>query len=83
MAQRSIQQLSPDEVRRAYPIAGRVDGWFFRVDEKSPGAWLVEGADLWGRKVSRTGGDPDALLEACVGDARAIVAQVQAHKPVG
>jgi hypothetical protein len=82
MAQRSIQQVSPDEVRLAYPIAGRVDGWFFRVEEKSPGGWLAEGADLWGRKVSRMGGDPDALLAACVGDARAIVAQLQ-DKPVG
>ena len=83
MALRSIQQLSPDEVRRAYPITGRLDGWFFRVHEVSPGGWSAEGSDLWGRKVSRMGDDPDALLEACVRDARAIVAQMQAHKPVG
>ena len=83
MAQRSIKQLSADEVRRAYPIAGRLEGWFFRVTEMSPGGWLAEGSDLWGRKVSRMGNDPDTLLEACVGDATAIIAQVQVHKPVG
>lgn len=63
-----------------YPLEQGVDGWFFRQQEVSAGAYLVEGSDCWGRKVSRTGGDPDALLNECVMDARAICAQVnRAH----
>jgi hypothetical protein len=45
--------------------------------EVSPGAYLVEGTDLWGRTVSRTGGDPDSLLDECAADAKQINQQVK------
>ncbi len=54
---------------KRYPIEGELDGWYFRMEETSSSAWLVEGSDVWGRNVSRSGGDPDALLAACVADA--------------
>jgi hypothetical protein len=55
-----------------FPIAGIVEGWFFRVGEVSAGAYLAEGIDAWGRRVSCSGSDPDALLAQCVKDAREI-----------
>jgi hypothetical protein len=76
MAKRSIQPCSPEEMRTVYPIQGQVDGWYFRRAETSNGAWFVEGSDAWGRRVSRSGSDPDVLLNECICDARGIVAQV-------
>jgi len=67
-----IRAKTPQELQDNYPIEGRLPNWFFRVTETSNNAWLVEGCDLWGRKVSRSGGDPDELLEACLSDAKAI-----------
>lgn len=80
MTRREVYASSADELKRDYPIADRVPDWFFRVVETSASAWQAEGCDLWGRKVSRAGGDPDALLEACVSDARAIAAEI--HRPI-
>ena len=73
MTRHSIQLRTIDEMRREYPIEGHIDGWFFRIRETSNNAWLVEGLDVWGRKVSRDGGDPAALLAECVNDARSVV----------
>ena len=72
---RTVQKLSEDAVRREYPLVGPPAGWFFRVREVSNGVFIVEGTDLWGRKVSRTGFDEQALLAACSEDARNIDAQ--------
>ncbi|MFY9315100.1 MAG: hypothetical protein WAO95_06020 [Burkholderiales bacterium] len=72
MIARTDQRKDPDEVQNAFPIAGVVEGWFFRQTEVSAGAYLVEGADLWGRTVSRLGGDPDELLSLCAADAKHI-----------
>jgi hypothetical protein len=58
-----------EEMRRRYPIHGRLEGWFFRMKEISAGVYQVQGSDPWGRKVSRTGSDAEALLDACVEDA--------------
>jgi hypothetical protein len=80
MSQRKIRQRTVDEMRAAYPIEGRVEGWFFRVRETSNNAWLVEGSDAWGRTVSRDGGDPEALLAKCIEDAQAIRAQLSAKQ---
>jgi hypothetical protein len=51
-------------------------GWRFRIEEVSWGQWVVEGVDPWGRKVSRSGSDADALLAACRKDAEDIDAAV-------
>ena len=69
--------LSPGDerkLRRTHPIDDRVAGWFFRVTEVSAGVYVAEGLDLYGRKVSRTGADPDQILEQCVADASSIAA---------
>ena len=59
-------------MRRKYPIAGRVQDWYFRLTETSSNAWLVEGCDVWGRVVSRQGGDPEKLLAECIDQATRI-----------
>ena len=76
MTRRRIQARSRDEMLESFPIEGRLPDWYFRIRETSASAWLVEGSDVWGRRVARSGGDPDELLEACVRDARAIVRQI-------
>lgn len=73
MIRRTGGQKDPAEVQAAYPIEGVVEGWFFRLTEVSPGAYLVEGTDLWSHTVSRLGGDPDELFALCAADARRIV----------
>lgn len=77
MIRRVVRARNPKELLENYPIEGRPLDWFFRIKEISNNAWLVEGCDLWGRKVSRSGGDPDQLLEACVLDAKAIAAKIK------
>jgi hypothetical protein len=68
----TVQRRDPAAVRAEFPIAGVVNGWFFRSKEVSPGVYRVDGTDLWGRVVSRSGIDPDALLAECAADAREI-----------
>ena len=77
MAKREIRAKSIAEMRAAFPIEGRLPNWYFRIRETSNNAWLVEGSDVWGRTVSRAGGDPESLLSACVDDAAAIVARAE------
>lgn len=77
MVCRAIRARTPQEMLADYPVEGRLPNWFFRIIETSNNAWLVEGCDLWGRKVSRSGGDPDQLLDACISDAKAIVAEIK------
>lgn len=77
MTQRQVEKKDPQKIREDFPIADRVSGWFFRQSEVSNGAWLVEGTDLWGRVVSRQGGDPDELLSECAADAERIAAEAK------
>ncbi len=42
-----------------------LSGWLFHIDEVSAGVYQVRGVDRAGRKVQKTGTDPDALLEEC------------------
>lgn len=74
MTARPVHRKDRAQVARGYPIAGRVEGWFFRQRETSSGAYRVEGTDLWGRTVSRQGGDPHELLSQCMMDAKRISA---------
>ena len=57
-----IQEQSESEILKSYPIKGKTTGWFYRTTETSNNAWLVEGSDVWGRKVSVRGNDLEALL---------------------
>ena len=70
-----VKKRSHEEMRRSYPIAGRLLNWYFRSTETSNGAWLVEGSDVWGRQVRRSGGDPEELLAECVEYAKNIHAK--------
>jgi hypothetical protein len=72
MGAQPVQTKDPSSVAAEFPITGVVDGWYFRQREVSNGAFLVEGTDLWGRMVSRQGGDADALLRQCANDAHLI-----------
>lgn len=67
-----VRKLSEAEILEDFPIRGKTPGWFFRMEEVSNGAWIVEGSDRWGRRVSRGGGDPDDMLAACEEDAAEI-----------
>ena len=64
-----VRKLSEAEILEDFPIKGKTPGWFFRMQEMSYGAWIVEGSDRWGRRVSRGGGDSDEMLAACEEDA--------------
>lgn len=64
---KQVRKLSDEELEK-YPIRDLVEGWFVRIIETSQGAYQVEGVDRWGRKVSRSGIDPDQLLSLCKKD---------------
>jgi len=66
-------------VRQEFPLANVVPGWFFRVAEESIGHYHAEGTDLWGRRVSRHGDEPDPILEQCYEDARSINARLRSR----
>jgi len=74
---RRIRQLDERAVLKRYPIAGRVAGWYFRVEEVSPGAYQAEGTNLWGRKVAIVSTDPDSALKRCFRDARIVLEETQ------
>jgi hypothetical protein len=58
----------------AYPIKDLENGWFFRLVEIANGVYEIEGIDHRGRKVSRTGTNPDEILKTCAKDARELSA---------
>ncbi len=65
--------MSPMSLKKEYPIAGILPGWYFRVKEVSFGCFTAEGQDLSGRTVSRKGLDAEALLAQAVCDAKEIM----------
>lgn len=69
----NVKRLTEEELQ-AYPIKDLVDGWFFRVVEISNGVYEIEGIDHRGRRVSRTGTNPDEVLKTCAKDAHALSA---------
>ena len=70
-----VERKNPQEVASAFPLTSLLPGWYFRVREASPGQFIAEGTDLWGRKVSHQGGDSQVVLNQCVSSARSLVAQ--------
>jgi len=72
-----VKQLAPEKILRTHPIKGKVDGWFFRVREVSNSVYEVEGTDLYGRKVSKTGTETESILEECIADAKNIINQTK------
>ena len=70
-----VERKNPQEVASAFPLTGLLSGWYFRVREASPGQFIAEATDLWGRKVSHQGSDSQVVLNQCVSSARSLVAQ--------
>ncbi len=74
---KSVHKITKEILEKDFPITGKVPGWYFRQEEVSNGAYEVEGMDQWGRRVSRTGDDPDQLLIECEAAAQAINEQIK------
>jgi len=55
-------------------------GWSFDADEVSAGVFRAVGFDRFGRKIEKTGTDPDALIEACRQDAIRMMKDYDARK---
>ena len=78
---RHVTPAPERELLREYPIGGLVEDWFFRVEEQSPGHFLVEGTDRWGRLISGSApGDPEATLRECVVEAQNISRSSARHR---
>ena len=60
------------KIIQEYPLDKLVKGWFFKCEEISNGFYLVEGVDLYGRKVTQEGTNPDELLKSTSMDAKKI-----------
>lgn len=58
-----VVKIQEEELIKTHPIRGKALGWFFKLTETSNGAWKVEGADVWGRKVVMTGYNENELLK--------------------
>lgn len=69
---RAVVKLDASVVAQQFPLQGLLPGWFFRVREVSPGAYVAEGTDLWGRLVSHQGTEPEQLVQLCVASARGL-----------
>ena len=70
---RHIEKFPESQVQSLYPIAGRLNGWYFRLEETSNNYWRAEGTDLWGRKVACDGSDEEALLSECIAMAKRLI----------
>ncbi len=62
--------MTEAEIIKDFPIANKIEGWYFRIEERSAGVYIAEGKDLFGRQVSREGTDPDKILAMCMNDAK-------------
>ncbi|MBR9917193.1 hypothetical protein GYB29_05805 [bacterium] len=74
---KEIRKFNPIDVELRFPIAGKLDGWYFKIEEISNGAYQVSGSDFFGRIVSKTGGDPDVTLVECIKKATEIQSQIE------
>jgi hypothetical protein len=70
---RQTQKLNAAKIAQEYPIADLVEGWYFKLEEVSSGAYRAEGTDLWGRRVSYSSTDPDEALAKCTKYALSII----------
>ena len=67
-----VRRLNEEDLRRDFPIEGKVPGWFFCQEEVSAGCYVVAGRDLYGREVSSRALNPEIALQECVDYARCI-----------
>ncbi len=74
MEEKAIIPATHKEMIRKYPIIGLLDGWYFRQEEVSAGCWVVEGSDVYGRKISLQGViDPEAAIADCIKFAQQVI----------
>jgi hypothetical protein len=59
---------------RLFPLAGPIAAWRLALKEVSIGVYECRGGDRYGRRVSRKGTDPDALVQQCSRDISEIAA---------
>lgn len=71
------KKIEVSEIIKEYPIADKLDGWFFSLNEVSPGMYEIKGTDQWNRQVGRTGFDPEKMLEDCIEDAKEIIRRIK------
>jgi hypothetical protein len=76
---KEISRLDENEIIKQYPIKTGATGWYFRQKEVSACVWQVEGTDLFGRKVQRTGEDSKDLLNKCSKDAEDINTKINSN----
>ena len=57
-----------------------LSGWSFDADEVSAGVFVAMGSDRCGRRVERTGTDPEALIEECKKDAIGMMRDYDARR---
>ena len=60
----------------------KLEDWVFEIEEISAGVYRVSAVDRMGRKVERTGTDPDQLRSECQQDAKDIQLKIQITGPV-
>lgn len=58
-----VKKRSDEEMLQFYDRQLRHKGWYVRVDEAANGCWIAEAEDVLGRKVGRSGNDPDELIK--------------------
>ena len=51
---------------RGHPLENLIDGWIFRIDERSSNLYMVKGINRQGKKVSSFGIDPEKALKDCL-----------------
>ena len=74
-----IKKQTETELLKSYPIKGQVIGWFYRTTETSNNAWLIEGSDFWGRKISIQGDDPKILIVKADLETKKIMAKLKGN----
>ena len=63
-----------NELKKAYPIKGKVEGWYFRTTETSAGVFLIEGRSVRGASISKQCAEPelDEVFAGCQREAQQI-----------
>jgi hypothetical protein len=72
-----VRKLDENKVRQEFPIDNLVEGWFFRYLEPSNLHFIVDGTDLWGRRVGAEGDDLDDVLQQCAEAAQNIDREIE------
>jgi len=73
---KKIKLMNLHKIKQEYPIHDKLENWFFRLKEISNGYYIIEGINIKGYEVSRTGSDENKLLDDCIKDAILINKQI-------